>query len=110
MLRDNIFYILFLLIHSIATIYELFYYNLYAPVRRKIQSVSEEVVKIEQVQELTKDAKKPVHLTVLLNGEEPLYKDLTKIVIWCFQLRIPYLSFYDCTGIPLFHSAINRKM
>lgn len=98
MLPDKIIFGLFLILHTIASIFEWFYHNLYAPVRRKIQSFRDEMVGKENLHEFLKEGRKPVHITILLNGEEPLYKDLAKIILWCFQFRIPYVSFYDCSG------------
>ncbi|KAL1500868.1 hypothetical protein ABEB36_006293 [Hypothenemus hampei] len=59
--------------------------------------------------------KKPRHLTVLLGCEEPRYKDLANIVLWCLVNRIVFLSFYDYKGTLTkhrdeFESVINKKL
>ncbi|CAG9769636.1 unnamed protein product [Ceutorhynchus assimilis] len=49
--------------------------------------------------EIAKKNKIPKHLTVLLGREEPSFQDLANIVLWCLASRIVFLSFYDHRGI-----------
>ncbi|XP_060525427.1 dehydrodolichyl diphosphate synthase complex subunit Nus1-like [Cylas formicarius] len=41
----------------------------------------------------------PKHLTVILGKEEPSYKDLANIILWCLVHRIAFVSFYDWKGV-----------
>jgi len=65
--------------------------------------------------EIRRRNKLPKHLTLLLENEEPSYKDLANFVVWCLDNRIPFLSFYDKTGALKKHQEklekeINKKL
>lgn len=40
----------------------------------------------------------PTHVTVLLGNEEPSYKDLANLILWCLCAGISYVSIYDRDG------------
>ncbi|XP_066256844.1 dehydrodolichyl diphosphate synthase complex subunit Nus1-like [Euwallacea similis] len=40
----------------------------------------------------------PKHITVLLGNEQPSFKDLANIILWCIGNQILFLSFYDHKG------------
>ncbi|KAJ8985079.1 hypothetical protein NQ317_019763 [Molorchus minor] len=48
---------------------------------------------------ITRIRKIPAHLTVILGSEQPSYKDLANLVIWCLATRINFISFYDHKGL-----------
>ncbi|XP_044757717.1 dehydrodolichyl diphosphate synthase complex subunit NUS1 [Coccinella septempunctata] len=42
--------------------------------------------------------KKPNHITFIID-EEPSFKDLANLVLWCLIARISFVSFYDYRGV-----------
>lgn len=47
------------------------------------------------VEEVMCFPKIPKHLVLIFQEEDISYNDLVKLVIWCIQSKIPYLSFYS---------------
>lgn len=96
----NIYTIVLYLVHTLYTFIHILY-NLWVYLRRRIVNCCHEVFSKEyqcidsKFRGLTKV---PQHLAVILGPEEPSYKDLVKIVVWCTTSGIPYVSFYDHKG------------
>ncbi|XP_066992691.1 dehydrodolichyl diphosphate synthase complex subunit nus1 isoform X2 [Anabrus simplex] len=43
--------------------------------------------------------KTPCHVVVILGNESISFKDLANLTIWCIAARIPFISFYDHSGL-----------
>ncbi|XP_039603570.1 dehydrodolichyl diphosphate synthase complex subunit nus1 [Polypterus senegalus] len=43
--------------------------------------------------------KLPLHVGLLIAGEEPRYNDIANLVVWCMAVGISYVSVYDNQGI-----------
>ncbi|NXH10027.1 NGBR synthase, partial [Bucco capensis] len=43
--------------------------------------------------------KLPVHMGLVVTGEEPSYADMASLVVWCMAVGISYVSVYDHNGI-----------
>lgn len=55
---------------------------------------------VNEMKDLKKLGKMPVHLTILLGkDEEPSLKDLSNMVLWSLFTGITFISFYDSNGI-----------
>ncbi|CAH1173536.1 unnamed protein product [Phaedon cochleariae] len=94
----NIHTFLYVLIHVIYTIFEWLYGALvicfnfcheFLPTTDKSKYFREELQKI---------TKKPTHLTVIFGAEEPPFKELTNLILWCLATQISFISFYDYKG------------
>lgn len=53
------------------------------------------------IMQVRKFDKVPVHLTILLGDEEPSVKDLSNIILWSLLSGISFISFFDNQGSSL---------
>lgn len=96
----KVYEILLIFIHSLYTFIEIFH-NILIYVRTKIINCCHEVFgrNIKCVDSKFRSLNKiPQHVAVILGPEEPSFKDLVNIVIWCTASGIPFISFYDHNG------------
>lgn len=92
---------LYVLVHSIFTVYE-WIFDALIEIGDVIVDFCHEFSNSQRTNylksEIARKNKIPKHLTVLLGKEEPSYKNLANIVGWCLVNRIVFLSFYDYEG------------
>lgn len=89
-----IYKLFYILLHSVYTVLE-YIIQIYELIWLKVNASPHHEFyknKIKTIEKL------PKHVTILLNGEEPRYKDLANLVLWCISFQIQFISFYDYTG------------
>ncbi|GLV31445.1 Transport and Golgi organization 14 [Carabus blaptoides fortunei] len=76
-----------------------------------------ETTDIDQINVAIKKLDKiPHHIVVVLGTETPSYRDLANIVVWCVAAGIPYISFYDHSGLlkrtksELYHAVVQASL
>lgn len=62
---------------------------IYCGANKPIQSIN------SLVEEVKCFPKVPKHLVLIFQEEDISYNDCVKVVLWCIQSKVPYLSFYS---------------
>uniref|UniRef100_A0A6P7FJK3 ditrans,polycis-polyprenyl diphosphate synthase [(2E,6E)-farnesyldiphosphate specific] n=1 Tax=Diabrotica virgifera virgifera TaxID=50390 RepID=A0A6P7FJK3_DIAVI len=93
--------VLYILLHSLYTIFENIWRTLLFIYQNCIRVINPESTfdDADQLKKrLSRLTKKPQHLTIIIGVEECSLVDLANLVYWCLGLNIPYVSFYDYKG------------
>ncbi|KAJ8965012.1 hypothetical protein NQ314_004410 [Rhamnusium bicolor] len=98
----NFYRAFYLVFHCAYTIFE-YIHTALKYINHKIVDFGHEFLPTTEknncIQNQLNKIRTPVHLTVLLGHEEPCYKDLVNLILWCMATRISFISFYDHKGI-----------
>ncbi|KAF5280232.1 hypothetical protein FQA39_LY18092 [Lamprigera yunnana] len=107
----------YVMVHTLYEFFEFLYYSFlcYYQICLNVYHKFSKIEDRKFVYENTRVIKKiPTHVSIILGNEEPSYKDLAKLVLWCVTTGITYISFYDHKGVlkkseEKLHQAIEDK-
>lgn len=101
LVRSGIFRLIILFLHLVYSGLEYFDKS-WALFKRKLErrfqwKVTDSELYISRF--VTSLDKCPSHFAVITGTERVNFEDFSNLVIWCLAAGIPYISFYDCTGL-----------